>query len=246
MRLKNKIAIITGANRGIGEATALLFAREGAKIVVNYFSSDKKAENVVSRIKEIGSEAIAIKCDISDEDQVKKMIDRTVERFGRIDILVNNAGIIFDVPFNERTVEQWKRTFDVNVLGTFLCSKHASKQMKKNNQGKIINVSSTSGMNIFDPESMDYYSAKAGVVALTKNLAKELAPEIQVNSVAPGWVDTDMNVDLPKEYIARETENIYLKRIATPEDIAKAILFFASSDSDYVTGSTLVIDGGHD
>ncbi len=246
MRLKNKIAIITGASGGIGKATALLFAKEGAKIVVNYFSSEKKAQEVVFQIKEMGSEAIAVKCDISNEDQVKGMIDQTVERFGRIDILVNNAGIVFDATFAKRTVDQWRKTFDTNVLGVFLCSRYASEQMKKNNYGKIINVSSTSGMNSFSTDSMDYDASKAAVVALTRDLAKELAPDIQVNSVAPGWVDTNMNIDLPKDYLDEEMEKIYLKRMAKPEDIAKAILFFASSDSDYVTGSTLVADGGHD
>lgn len=246
MRLKNKIAVVTGASRGIGRATALLLAQEGANVVVNYLSSAKKADEVVSQIKKIGSDAIAIQCDVSDETQVKSMMDKVVEKFGRIDILVNNTGIVFDVPFAERTVEQWKKTFDTNVLGVFLCSKYASEQMKRNNQGKIINVSSTSGMNSFSPDSMDYDSTKAAVVALTRNLAKQLAPEIQVNSVAPGWVDTDMNIDLPKDYLAEEMQKIYMGRMAQPEDIAKAILFFASNDSDYITGGTLVADGGHD
>jgi len=246
MRLKDKVAIVTGASRGVGRATALLLAKEGAKVVVNYLSSAEKAKEVVLQIKKIGSDAIAVKCDVSDETEVKNLISQTVEKFGRIDILVNNTGVVFDVPFAERTVDQWRKTFDINVLGVFLCSKYASEQMKKNNQGKIINVSSTSGMNSFSPDSIDYDSSKAGVVALTRNLAKELAPIIQVNSVAPGWIDTDMNIDLPKDYLAEEMEKIYMKRMATPEEIAMAILFFASSDSDYITGSTLVADGGHD
>ncbi|MBU0981060.1 glucose 1-dehydrogenase [Patescibacteria group bacterium] len=246
MRLKNKIAIITGASRGVGKATALLFAKEGAKIVVNYFSAEEKAKEVVSQILELGSEAIAVKCDVSNEDEVKNMIDQAVKKFGKVDILVNNAGIVFDATFAERTIDQWKKTFDTNVLGVFLCSRLASEPMKKNNHGKIINVSSTSGMNSFSTESMDYDASKAAVVALTRDLAKELAPSIQVNSVAPGWIDTDMNVDLPEDYLKEEMEKIYLKRMAKPEEIAKAILFFASDDSDYVTGSTLVVDGGHD
>lgn len=246
MRLKNKIAIVTGASRGIGRATALLLAQEGANVVVNYLSSTKKADEVVSQIKKIGSDAVSIQCDVSDETQVKSMMEKVVDKYGRIDILVNNTGIVFDVPFTERTVEQWKKTFDTNVLGVFLCSKYASEQMKRNNQGKIINISSTSGMNSFSPDSMDYDSTKAAVVALTRNLAKQLAPEIQVNSVAPGWVDTDMNIDLPKDYLEDEMQKVYMGRMAQPEDIAKAILFFASNDSDYITGSTLVADGGHD
>ena len=246
MKLKNKIAIITGSSKGIGKSTALLFAKEGAKIVVNYFSSEKEAFSVVDEIKKIGSEAIAIKCDVSKEGEVKEMINQTISKFGKIDILVNNAAIVFDAPFIERTVEQWKRTLDVNLIGSFLCSKYASVNMLKNNAGKIVNISSTNGTADFDPESIDYDSSKAGVIALTKNLAKELAPKIQVNSVAPGWVKTDMNKDLPQDFIDEEIEKRYLKRIAQPEDIAKAVLFLASDDANYITGSTLSVDGGQD
>jgi len=252
MKLKNKIAIITGASRGIGKTTALLFAKEGAKIVVDYHISDyeqnaeKNAFSVVNEIKKIGSEAIAIKCDVSQENEVKEMIQKTIEKFGKIDILVNNAGIVFDVQFFERTVEQWKKTLNVNLLGTFLCSKYASEQMLKNDNGKIINISSTNGINCFSPESIDYDASKAGVINLTRNLAKKLAPKIQVNSIAPGWVDTEMNKDLPKDFVKEETEKIYMKRFAKPEEITKSILFLASADASYITGSILKVDGGYD
>jgi 3-oxoacyl-[acyl-carrier protein] reductase len=245
MKLKNKIAIITGASKGIGKSTALLFAKESAKIVVNYSSSEKEAFFVVDEIQKIGSEAIAIKCDVSKENEVKEMINQTINKFGKIDILVNNAGIVFDVPFFERTVKQWKKTMDVNLLGTFLCSKYASQQMLKTNGGKIINISSTNGINSFSPEAMDYDASKAGIIILTRDLAKELAPKIQVNSIAPGWVDTEMNKDLPKDFVEEETEKIYLKRFAKPEEIAKSILFLASDDASYITGSILKVDGGY-
>ena len=201
MKLKNKVALITGASKGIGRATALLFAKEGAKVAVNYFSSEDEAKSVVKEINDIGSEAIAIKCDVSNEDQVKSMIDQVLKEFGSIDILVNNAGIVFDVPFLERTVEQWRRTLDVNLLGTFLCSKYSSESLKKTNNGKIINVSSTNAIDCFSPEAMDYDASKAGIIILTRDLAKELAPNIRVNAVAPGWVDTEMNKDLPQSFI---------------------------------------------
>ena len=251
MKLKNKIAIITGASRGIGKSTALLFAKEGAKIVVDYHISDiepdaeKNAVSVVDKIKKIGSKAIAIKCDVSEENEVKEMIQKTIDVFGKIDILVNNAGIVFDIPLFEKTVEQWRQTLDVNLIGTFLCSKYASEQMKKNDNGKIINISSTNGINCFSPESADYDTSKAGIINLTYNLAKELAPKIQVNTIAPGWVDTEMNKDLPKEFVKKEIEKIYLKRFAKPEEIAKTILFLASDDADYITGSILKVDGGY-
>ena len=245
IKLKGKVALITGSSRGIGKSTALLFAKEGAKIVVNYLDSEKEAFAVVEKIKKIGSEAIAIKCDVSKEDKVKEMINQTIDKFGKIDILVNNAGIVFDVPFFEKTVKQFKRTLDVNLLGTFLCSKYASEQMLKNNDGKIINVSSTNGINSFTPDSMDYDASKAGINILTRDLAKELAPKIQVNSIAPGYVDTDMNKDLPLDFIEEETKKIYSKRFAKPEEIAKSILFLASDDASYITGSILKVDGGY-
>ena len=252
MKLKNKIAIVTGASRGIGRSTALLFAKEGAKVVVDYHISDfepdaeKNAFCVVDEIKKIGSEAIAVKCDVSNEKEVKKLIQVTMGKFKKIDILVNNAGIVFDIPLFEKTVEQWKQTLDVNLIGTFLCSKYVSEEMKKNDNGKIVNISSTNAINSFSPESADYDASKAGIIVLTKNLAKELAPKIQVNSIAPGWVDTEMNKDLPKDFVEEETEKIYLKRFAKPEEIAKAVLFLACDDSNYITGSILKVDGGHD
>lgn len=247
MRLQNKVAIITGSSRGIGKATALLFAKEGAKVVLNYFSTEKeKALAIVAEIKKIGSDAIAIKCDVSKENEVKKMIDKTVQVFGRIDILVNNAGIVFDVPLFERKVEQFKRTLEVNLLGNFLCSKYVAAQMLKKTGGKIVNVSSTNAINSFSPDAIDYDASKAGVISLTKDFAKEFAPYIQVNAVAPGWVDTDMNKDLSKEFVKDEAKKIYLKRFAKPDEIAKAILFLASDDASFITGSVLVVDGGHD
>ncbi|MCC7570228.1 glucose 1-dehydrogenase [Candidatus Micrarchaeota archaeon] len=252
MKLKNKIAIITGASRGIGKSTALLFAKEGARVAVNYHISDiepnaeENAFSIVDEIKKIGSDAIAIGCDVSKENDVKEMVQKTIDAFGKIDILVNNAGVVFDVPLFEKTVEQWEQTLNVNLIGTFLCSKYASEQMLKNGNGKIINISSTNGINSFSPESADYDASKAGIINLTYNLAKELAPQIQVNSVAPGWVDTDMNKYLPKDFVDEEIKKIYLKRFAKPEEIAKAILFLASDDASYITGSILKVDGGYD
>ena len=243
MKLKNKVAIITGSSRGIGKATALLFAKEGANIVINCSKSENEANNVIDEIKKLGVNSLCIKCDVSDEKQVKKMIETTIKKFGKIDILINNAGIVFDVPFKDRTVEQWKKTLDVNLLSVFLCSKYVVPYMS--NGGRIVNISSTNGINSFNPDAMDYDASKAGVIILTKDLAKELAPNILVNSIAPGWVDTAMNKNLPKDFVKRETEKIYLKRFARPEEIAKTILFLASEDASYITGVTLIVDGGY-
>lgn len=252
MKLKNKVALITGASRGIGRATALLFAKEGANIILDYHVSDyepralENANKVVKEIEKLGTNIIKIEADVSNELDVKKMINIAIKKFGRIDILVNNAGVVFDIPITKRSLEQWRRTIDTNLLGTYLCSKYVSQYMLKNNYGKIVNMSSTNAINNFSPESVDYDASKAGIITLTKDFAKALAPKIQVNAIAPGWVDTDMNKDLPKSFIKEETNKIYLKRFAKPEEIAKAILFLASSDADYITGSVLVVDGGHD
>jgi 3-oxoacyl-[acyl-carrier protein] reductase len=246
MRFKNKFVLITGASRGIGKAAAILFAKEGAKIVVNYFSSENEARKAVDEIKRIGSEAIAIKCDVSKENEVEAMINKAIEVFGKIDILVNNAGIVYDAPIFKKTSKQWKRTMEVNLFGTYLCSKYGSAHMLKNNCGKIINISSTSAIYSFYPEIIDYDASKAGVIALTKDFAKALAPRIQVNAIAPGWVNTEINKDLSKSFIKKETRQIYLKRFAKPEEIANVILFLASEDSSFITGSVLVVDGGHD
>lgn len=243
MKFKDKVVLITGASRGIGKSTALLFGQEGAKVVVNYVKEAGAAQKVVDEIKNIGSEALAIQADISDERQVKKMVEEVVKRFGRIDVLVNNAAIVFDVPFAERTVEQWRRTLEVNLIGSFLCAKYAAPHMTAGSS--IINISSTNGIDAYGPDSVDYDASKAGVIILTKDLAQELAPQIRVNVVAPGWIKTDMNKDLPHNYVKDETQKISLKRWGKPEDIGKAVLFLASDDASYITGSVLVVDGGY-
>jgi NAD(P)-dependent dehydrogenase (short-subunit alcohol dehydrogenase family) len=242
MRFKDKVVLVTGASKGIGRATAILFAKEGAKVVVNYNNSKEEAEKVLSEIKKV-SDGIIVKCDVSKEGEVSKMFQETLKKFGKLDILVNNAGIVFDVPFKDRTVEHWKRTLDVDLIGVFICAKEAVKYMK--NGGRIVNISSTSGINTWGPDSMDYASAKAGVIMLTNTLAQELAPKkIYVNCVAPGWIDTEMNKDLPKEYVEQEKERTFMKRFAQPEEVGKAVLFLASDDASFITGSTLIVDGG--
>ncbi len=245
MKLKDKVALITGSSRGIGKAIALKFAREGAKIIVNYLDSETKANELVDEIKKIGSNAIAIKCDVSQEKDVKDMVDKSVKRFGKIDILVNNAGIVYDVPLFKKTLEQWRRTLNINLIGVFLCSKYVSEHMLKQDSGVIVNISSTNGINTGCPESADYDASKSGVISLTKNLASELAPKIRVNSIAPGWIDTDMNKNLPKDFIKQEKEKIFVRRFGRPEEIAMVALFLASDDASFINGSTIRVDGGY-
>ena len=245
MKLQGKVALVTGSSRGIGKATAIRLAKEGAKVVVNYINDEKASAQVVNEIKKLGGEAIAVKADVSNEEQVKNMIKTAIDKFGRIDILVNNAGIVYDLPFMEKTLEQVKRTFEVNFNGVFLCSKYAAKQMKKTGSGVIINISSTSGIDVLNPESADYDASKSAVISLTKNLAEELAPHIRVNCIAPGWVSTDINKNLPKEYLKEEAERILLGRFGKPEEIASAVAFLASDDASFITRTVLVVDGGY-
>lgn len=245
MRFKDKVVIVTGSSRGIGKAIALEFAKEGAKVVVNYSRSNKEADSVVKEIEKIGASAIAIKCDVSNESEVKKMVDTSLKTFGRIDILVNNAGIVFDVPFSERTLSQWKKTFDVDMIGMFLCCKYVSIPMLRQRYGRIVNISSTNGINAYNEYSIDYSAAKAAVINFTKSLAWALGPNVLVNCVAPGWVDTDMNKKLPKNYMKEEFKRQVIKRFSAPKEQAKAVLFLASEDASYITGSILTVDGGY-
>lgn len=245
MRFKDKIVLITGASRGIGRATALAFAKEGASAIVNYTKEKKAADEVVEEIKRLGAKGIAIQADVAKEEEVADMVAQAVKQFGAIDVLVNNAGIVFDVPILEKTAEQWKRTLEVNLVGMFLCTKYVIPYMEGRKGAAILNISSTNGIDTMAPDSADYDTSKAGVISLTKNFAQALAPAIRVNSVAPGWIDTDINKDLPKDYVAREIEKIALKRWGRPEEIAKAVLFLCSEDASFITGSVLVADGGY-
>ena len=244
MRFKNKTVLVTGSSRGIGRATAIAFAQEGANVVVNYIKDKTSADSAVEEIKKLGADAIAIQADVAIEDDVKRMIEESIKHFGAIDVLINNAGIVFDIPILEKTVEQWERTLRVNLIGTFLCIKYASTHMKDRQGASILNISSTNGLDSLSPESADYDTSKAGVISLTKNFAQSLAP-IRVNSIAPGWIDTEINKDLAKEFIKSEIEKIALGRWGHPEEIAKAVLFLCSDDASFITGSTLVVDGGY-
>ena len=241
----SKVVLVTGSSKGIGRATAIEFAKRGYKVVINYLTDKKNAEELQEKLKqEYKIETLVIKADVSNEEQVKNMVQEIINKFGKIDVLVNNAGIAIDKEFEDRTVQDWKRTLEVNTIGTFLVSKYASENMMKNKSGKIINVSSTNGINTFFPSSIDYDASKAAIINLTYNLAIQFAPYINVNAVAPGWVNTEMNKELPKDLIQEETEKIHKKRFAEPEEIAKVICFLASEDAEYINGTVLKVDGG--
>ena len=240
-----KVVLITGASRGIGASAAKEFARNGYNVVINYFNSKEKALSLKKEIEENYSVKVLTICaDVSKEIEVEKMVEEIIEEFHHIDVLVNNAGIAIDTIFEDKTVDNFLKTLEVNLIGTFLVSKYVGKYMLENKKGSIINVSSTNGIDTIYPESLDYDASKVGVISLTKNLALEYAPYIRVNSVAPGWVVTDMNQDLSHECIENEEKHILLKRFADPSEIAKVILFLAGNDASYINGEVIRVDGG--
>ncbi|MFH1399163.1 MAG: 3-oxoacyl-ACP reductase family protein [Candidatus Woesearchaeota archaeon] len=241
--LKDKVVLVTGSSRGIGKATALEFAREGAKIVVNYKTSKDKAEEVLKEINAIGAKAIAVKADVSKKKDVDMLIGKAIEKFGSIDILVNNAGIAGSKTFDELSLTDWQSTFDVNLFGLFLCSQAAARFMKKQGFGRIINITSVRGVPEFG-RTIDYAASKAAVISFTKMLAKELAPTINVNAVGPGFIETEMARLWSPEFTKFAKSQHYLKRFGKPEEVAAAVVFLASKRADFITGHVLMVDGG--
>lgn len=257
----NKTILVTGASRGIGRATILEFAKKGYNVVINYIASEKEArlkfiedklefDNEKDAIelkkyveREFGVKALVIETDVSNESEVKNCISKIIDTYGRIDVVVNCAGIVFDRDMYKATTAEFENTIKVNVMGSFIVSREASKNMSKG--GSIINISSTNGTKVIAPESIDYNISKVGLQSLTRDLAYQLKPNIRVNAIAIGWADTDMNKDLPREYIEEESKKIYLERFADPSEIAKTIYFLASDESSYINGEILTIDGGY-
>lgn len=241
-KLKDQVALITGASRGIGKATALALASEGAKIVVNYASNSNAADSVVAEITEAGGEAIAIGADVSDAESVDNLVKTTMDKWGRIDVLVNNAGITRDTLMLRMKLEDWQAVINLNLTGVFLCCKAVSKIMLKQRSGRIINISSVSGI-MGNPGQVNYSAAKAGVIGLTKTLAKEFSSRgVTVNAVAPGFIETDMTSGLKSDEILKF---IPLGRYGKPEEIAGMIKFLASDcASNYITGQVFNVDGG--
>ncbi|MBE9129775.1 MULTISPECIES: 3-oxoacyl-[acyl-carrier-protein] reductase [unclassified Coleofasciculus] len=241
-RLSDRVAIVTGASRGIGRAIALALAAEGAKVVVNYASSSGAAEQVVAAITDAGGNAIASQADVSKLEQVEALVNQTLEHFGRIDVLVNNAGITRDTLLLRMKPEDWQAVIDLNLTGVFLCTRAASKVMLKQKSGRIINIASVAGQ-MGNPGQANYSAAKAGVIGFTKTVAKELASRgITVNAVAPGFIETDMTSDLKSDDIVKY---IPLGRYGKPEDIAGMVRFLAADEAAaYITGQVFNVDGG--
>lgn len=241
----NKNVLVTGGTRGIGEAISREFAKKGYAIIINYVNSSEKAQNLKQELeKEYNIKVLPIQADISNEIAIKNMVDIAIKEFGKIDVLVNNAGIVIDREFEDRTVEDWKKTLDINLIAPFVLTKLVGKEMMKQKSGAIINISSTNGINTYYPTSVDYDASKSGLISLTYDSAVQFAPYVRVNCVAPGWVNTEMNKELPEDFVKEETERILVKRFAEPKEIAKVVTFLASEDASFVNSTVIKVDGG--
>lgn len=242
--LKNKIALITGAGRGIGRAIAIALAKEGAEVVINYNGSEERAKEVKQTIEENGGKASIYKCNVSDFVACEAMIKDIVKEYGHLDILVNNAGITKDGLIMKMKEEDFDSVLNVNLKGTFNTIRHSARQMLKQRSGKIINISSVSGI-LGNVGQANYAASKAGVIGLTKTMARELGSRgITVNAIAPGFVETEMTGVLSEEIRENACKQIILGRFGKPEDIANTAVFLASDKADYITGQVISVDGG--
>ena len=243
MRLKDKVALITGGARGIGQAIAMTFAREGADIVVADVNLEI-AQKTASEIESLGRKAMALEMDVTNYDKVEEGINKILDKMGKVDILVNNAGITKDNLILRMSQVEWDAVINVNLKGTFNCIRAVSRPMVKQRSGRIISIASIIGL-MGNPGQANYAASKAGIIALTKTVAKELASRnINANAVAPGFIQTEMTAKLPEDIKKKMLEAIPLAKLGTPQDVANTCLFLASDESSYITGQVITIDGG--
>ena len=244
MKLEGKTAIVTGASKGLGKAIAIELAKEGCNVVINYLSDINGANSTLEEVLKYNVKGFIYQGDVIDEESMKDMVNKTVNEFGKVDILINNAGIANDSTIEDKTIEGFRKVLDTNLIGPFVLSRLVAPIMKNNKYGRIINISSTNGIDTYYPYSLDYDASKAGLINLTHNLAEIYKPFINVNCVCPGWMDTDMNKELDKDYIEDECKKIKLGRFGKPEEVAKVVAFLASNDASYVNDAIIRVDGG--
>lgn len=241
-----KTVLITGSSRDIGKSIALDLANENYNIVIHYNNDLAEAKKVEEEINQYNESTMIVKCNLENEDEIRSMVNEIINKFGKIDYLVNNAGIAIDTTFEDKTKENFMKILNVNLIGQFLLSRIVGDMMYQNKFGKIINISSTNGIDTYYEESLDYDASKAGLISLTHNLSKHYAPYVYVNAICPGWVNTDMNKELDKEFIEEEASKVYLNRFAEPEEIAHLVKFLLSDEASYINNSIIRIDGGSD
>lgn len=240
--MNKKVALITGSSRGIGASTAIKFAQNGYNVVINYRDDLISANKVKDETIKYGSDTLVIRADMSNEEDINKMVEEIISHYGHIDVLVNNAGVAIDSLVEDKTTDNFVKTIQTNLIGPFILSRKCSAYMP--NGSSIIMVSSTNGIDTYYPYSLDYDASKAGLISLMHNLSQVYAPNIRVNAIAPGWVMTDMNKELDSEYIKEECSKILAKRFATPEEIANVIYFLASDEASYINNTVIRVDGG--
>jgi len=247
VKLEGKVALITGSSRGLGRAVALSFAKEGAKVVVNYTSNETAANEVAQAINQMGSQAIVVRADVSKREEADGLVQAAVREFGRLDILVNNAGFTRPAMMLKMTEEQWDEVVDIHLKGAFLCSQAAGRQMKEQNSGKIINVTSVAGL-VGTVGQINYSAAKGGTISMTKSIARELARyNVCANVISIGILSMGMSEKITTDEKLKEIymNRILLKRFGTPDDVSPAFVFLASDESNYITGQILCVDGGY-
>ena len=247
MKLEGKAALVTGSSRGVGKAVALGFAASGADVVINYTSNQNAADNVVSEIQSMGRSAVAVKADVAVKTDVERLVNTAAEKFGKLDILVNNAGFTRPAMMVKMSEDQWDQVVDIHLKGAFLCSQAAGRLMKEQNSGKIINVTSVAGI-VGTVGQINYSAAKGGIISMTKSIAREMARyNVCANVISLGIVATDMTEKIRTDEKLKEIymNRILLKRFAEPDDISPAFVFFASDESNYITGQLICVDGGY-
>ena len=247
VRLEGKVALITGSSRGVGRAVALGFAKEGAKVVVNYTSNEGAANQVAEAIRQIGGQAMVVGADVAKREEADSLVQAAIDEFGRLDILVNNAGFTRPAMMLKMTEGQWDEVVDIHLKGAFLCSQAAGRQMKEQNSGKIINVTSVAGL-VGTVGGLNYSAAKGGVISMTKSIARELARyNVCANVISIGILAMGMSEKITTDEKLKEVymNRILLKRFGTPEDVSPAFVFLASDESNYITGQLLCVDGGY-
>ncbi len=244
MKLRGKVALVTGASKGIGRGIALGMAKEGASVVINYYSDREGAIRVAEEIEKTGGKSLVCRADVSVSSEVNKMVETAIKSFGKIDILINNAGVAFWKPFFEVSEDIWDRTLNVNLKGAFLCSQAVARDMAKKGGGNIVHISSNAGYAALDC-LVPYCASKGGLTLLTKAMAVELAPyKIRVNTVAPGTVEIKRNLEEDPNYPDNWLPYIPMKRVAQVDEIVMPVIFLASDESSYITGQVLYVEGG--
>ena len=244
-----KVVFITGGASGLGKHLSLSFANEGYNLVVTYNNSKDDAEKLKNIINDkYKVDVLILKCDLANEKMICECVDKAIKYFKKIDILVNNAAVEYNLEFSDKTKEMFMHTLEINLVGTFLISRKIAEEMYNNKSGKIINISSNNAFDKFDPTTLEYDASKAALISMTHNFAKQYAPYINVNAIAPGWIMTDkilkLDESLDNKFISSESKNILLNRFATMDDMANLVLFLASDKSSYINNEVIKIDGG--